>query len=71
MAIKSLLLQILVKKMYADSHRRNRKRKWKLQHLDDNAIETASNDRDYADFLEDLEEDPVYRQNVNIYKGIL
>ena len=26
-------------------------------------------DRDYNDFLEDLEEDPSYRQNVNIYKG--
>jgi len=25
--------------------------------------------RDYNDFLEDLEEDAAYRQNVNIYKG--
>ncbi len=25
--------------------------------------------RDYTDFLEDLEEDPHYRQNINIYKG--
>ena len=25
--------------------------------------------RDYDDFLEDLEEDKIYRQNVNIYKG--
>lgn len=25
--------------------------------------------RDYTDFLEDLEEDPVLRQNVNVYKG--
>jgi len=25
--------------------------------------------RDYNDFLEDLEEDPSYRQNINIYKG--
>lgn len=24
--------------------------------------------RDYAAFLNDLEEDPVYRQNVNIYR---
>ena len=24
---------------------------------------------DYTDFLEDLEEDPTIRQNVNIYKG--
>lgn len=26
--------------------------------------------RDYDDFLEDLEEDKMYRQNVNIYKGM-
>ena len=26
--------------------------------------------REYDDFLEDLEEDKMYRQNVNIYKGI-
>jgi hypothetical protein len=25
--------------------------------------------RDYTEFLEDLEEDPVLRQNVNVYKG--
>ena len=25
--------------------------------------------REYTDFLEDLEEDPTYRENVNIYKG--
>ena len=25
---------------------------------------------DYTEFLEDLEEDPVLRQNVNVYKGI-
>ena len=24
---------------------------------------------DYRDFLEDLEEDPQYRENINIYKG--
>lgn len=27
--------------------------------------------RDYTEFLEDLEEDPVLRQNVNVYKGKL
>lgn len=25
--------------------------------------------RDYNEFLDDLEEDPIYRQNVNIYKN--
>ncbi|XP_078331539.1 60S ribosomal export protein NMD3-like [Crassostrea virginica] len=31
-------------------------------------METASNDRDYTYFLEDLEEDQTTRQHVNIYK---
>jgi len=26
--------------------------------------------RDYNDFLEDIEEDPSYRQNINIFKGL-
>jgi len=64
---------ILVKKMYGDSGKRASKRKWTLKHLEgevegtDDGSETHA--RDYNDFLEDLEEDPAYRQNVNIYKG--
>ncbi|KFM68812.1 60S ribosomal export protein NMD3, partial [Stegodyphus mimosarum] len=60
---------ILVKKIYGDKNTRHRKRKWKLKHLDiEAASETSSVERDYVDFLEDLEEDVEYRQNVNIYK---
>ncbi|CAF1014561.1 unnamed protein product, partial [Didymodactylos carnosus] len=60
---------ILVKKLYADKSLRNRKRKWKLKHLNvEDAVSGTSNDRDYTDFLEDLEEDPTLRQNVMIYK---
>ncbi|XP_078331143.1 60S ribosomal export protein NMD3-like [Crassostrea virginica] len=41
----------------------------KLKHLhNDLHMETDSNDRDYTDFLEDLEEDQTTRQHVNIYK---
>ncbi|XP_041360882.1 60S ribosomal export protein NMD3-like [Gigantopelta aegis] len=59
---------ILVKKIF-DRQNRIRKRKWRLRHLQDNAaLETESDTRDYHDFLEDLEEDPAYRQNVNVYK---
>ncbi|XP_071115506.1 60S ribosomal export protein NMD3-like [Haliotis cracherodii] len=58
---------IVVKKVF-DTSKRIRKRKWKLKHLnDDAAMETASMERDYNEFLEDLEEDPSVRQNVNIY----
>ncbi|CAB0010936.1 unnamed protein product [Nesidiocoris tenuis] len=56
---------VLVKKHYGD---RAKKRAWKLKHLprDDTSIGSAN--KDYAAFLNDLEEDPVYRQNVNIYR---
>jgi len=61
---------VLVKKIYADKSVRNRKRKWRLKHLnvEDAASGGSTIDRDYTDFLEDLEEDPALRQNVMIYK---
>ncbi|XP_069939784.1 60S ribosomal export protein NMD3 [Cherax quadricarinatus] len=60
---------ILVKKIYADKATRNRRRRWRLKHLglDDDA---HSQNKDYTDFLEDLEEDPQYRTNVNIYRDV-
>jgi len=60
---------IIVKKVFGDKGKRNRKRKWKLQHINpetEGAAETQ--ERDYQDFLEDLEEDPTTRQHVNIYR---
>lgn len=58
---------VLVKKIFADKATRNRRRRWKLKHLglDDDA---NSQNMDYTDFLEDLEEDPQYRTNINIYR---
>ena len=58
---------VLVKKFYTDSNRRMKKRKWKLQHLNDQLADDKRGD--YNDFLEDLEEDQAFRANVNIYKG--
>lgn len=55
---------VLVKKMYADKAARNRRRKFKLRHLDKDGMDTTSVNRDYTDFLEDLEEDPAFRQNI-------
>uniref|UniRef100_A0A0A9Y8T2 60S ribosomal export protein NMD3 n=1 Tax=Lygus hesperus TaxID=30085 RepID=A0A0A9Y8T2_LYGHE len=56
---------ILVKKHYAD---RSKRRAWRLKHIprDDTSIGSAN--KDYAAFLDDLEEDPVLRQNINIYR---
>ena len=64
---------ILVKKVYGEKSLRNRKRKWKLKFLNDElhretgSVTSTGND-DYNDFLQDLEEDPELRQNVNVYK---
>jgi nonsense-mediated mRNA decay protein 3 len=55
---------VLVKKMYADKSVRNRRRKFKLRHLDADGMDVTSVNRDYTDFLEDLEEDPAFRQNI-------
>ena len=55
---------VLVKKLYADKSVRNRRRKFKLRHLDADGMDRTSVNRDYTDFLEDLEEDPAFRQNI-------
>ena len=68
----NILTQMLVKKSYGDKRRRHKQRNWQLQQLDremDTSVATAQEayERDYTDFLEDLEEDKQYRRNVNIY----
>ncbi|XP_046396883.1 60S ribosomal export protein NMD3 [Ischnura elegans] len=60
---------VLVKKLYGDDGRRRRNRAWKLKHLAEDDMQLDTEQRDYQEFLEDLEEDPGYRQNVNIYKA--
>jgi nonsense-mediated mRNA decay protein 3 len=60
---------IIVKKVFGDKGKRSRKRKWKLQHINPETEGAAdTQERDYLDFLEDLEEDPATRQHVNIYR---
>ncbi|OAD56654.1 60S ribosomal export protein NMD3 [Eufriesea mexicana] len=60
---------ILTKKVYTyDRVARRRMRAWKLKHmLQDNDSMTADNN-DYFEFLEDIEEDPEMRQNINIFR---
>ncbi len=45
---------VLIKKVYEEKSLRNRRRRWKLKHLDGlhGAKDTASQNNDYADFLE-------------------
>lgn len=60
---------VIVKKSYGDKKKRSRNRNWKLKELvpkDNDDKSSATND--YEEFLEDLEEDSEFRQNVNIYK---
>jgi len=62
---------ILVKKVYAEKSVRNRKRRWRLKHMEGLQERIGSSDsanHEYDDFLEDLEEDADLRQNVNVYK---
>ena len=62
---------ILVKKLYGDKVKRHKNRKFMLDRLPidkDQASVATIEDKDYLDFLEDLEEDPKARENVNIYK---
>uniref|UniRef100_U5EXW8 60S ribosomal export protein NMD3 n=1 Tax=Corethrella appendiculata TaxID=1370023 RepID=U5EXW8_9DIPT len=58
---------LLVKKHY-DRMNRKRARNWKLKHLNDEMVTDTDVENDYNEFLEDLEEDPEMRQQVNIFK---
>ena len=61
---------ILVKKKFIKSN--NRKRIWKLKHLE-KEVEVGKNkdddkDKQYEEFLRDIEEDKEMRKQINIYK---
>ncbi|TNN80360.1 60S ribosomal export protein NMD3 [Liparis tanakae] len=59
---------VLIKKSYNRS-RRVRRRNWKLQEMVKDREDMGTDDeRQYQDFLEDLEEDEALRKNVNIYR---
>ncbi|XP_031572749.1 60S ribosomal export protein NMD3-like [Actinia tenebrosa] len=61
---------ILVKKSYSDKKKRRRARNWKLKMLDKEVGKDVNQEhfeRDYDNFLEELEEDKEFRKNVNIY----
>ncbi|XP_053278889.1 60S ribosomal export protein NMD3-like [Pleuronectes platessa] len=59
---------VLIKKSY-DRSRRVKRRNWKLEEMPrDREDNNTDDERQYQDFLEDLEEDEALRKNVNIYK---
>nr|XP_022919681.1 60S ribosomal export protein NMD3 [Onthophagus taurus] len=60
---------ILVKKFYPD--KKKKQRIWKLKHItmnDENPFQIDRDNRDYDEFLDELEQDPALRQNVHIFK---
>ncbi|XP_021790384.1 60S ribosomal export protein NMD3 isoform X5 [Papio anubis] len=60
--------KVLIKKSY-DRTKRQRRRNWKLKELARERENMDTDDeRQYQDFLEDLEEDEAIRKNVNIYR---
>lgn len=59
---------VLIKKFYGyDKAARRRQRMWKLKHLAQD-VDMNSDNNDYNEFLEELEEDPELRSNINIYR---
>uniref|UniRef100_A0AAV2IZB8 60S ribosomal export protein NMD3 n=1 Tax=Knipowitschia caucasica TaxID=637954 RepID=A0AAV2IZB8_KNICA len=67
-AVVQVRQKVLIKKSY-DRTRRVKRRNWKLQEMarDKEGMDT-DDERQYQDFLEDLEEDEALRKNINIYK---
>lgn len=60
---------LLVKKYYGEKAARRRARNWKLKHMAEELhADLDSNNDDYNDFLEDLEEDEGLRRHINIFK---
>lgn len=58
----------LIKKFYGhDKSARRRARMWKLKHLAED-MDVGSENNDYNEFMEELEEDPELRANINIYR---
>ena len=65
-------MQMLVKKSYGDKKKCHKQRMWYLQSLNKDKsapMDEAAYEKDYYDFLEDLEEDKQFRQHVNIFRS--
>ncbi|XP_012257245.1 60S ribosomal export protein NMD3 [Athalia rosae] len=60
---------IIVKKFYGyDKSARRRARIWKLKHLAEEVVSMSTENNEYNEFLDELEEDPEMRQNINIFR---
>lgn len=59
---------ILVKKIFGEKAERKANRKWKLRRLQIDGESMNEEARDFDDFADDIEEDPMSRAGINIYK---
>ncbi|KAL3911535.1 MAG: hypothetical protein SGPRY_008654 [Prymnesium sp.] len=75
-ACRGLSWVMLVKKSYSDRHHRNR-RVWKLEHLQKESepgvlrgrhLNMESHEMEMENFMQELEEDPQLRSQINLYK---
>ena len=55
---------VLIKKIYPEINRPGRKRVFKLERM-----ELEKNDKEYDEFLDELEQDPELRSNINLYRN--
>lgn len=55
---------ILVKKIYPEIHKPGRKRIFKLERM-----QLEKDDKGYDEFLDDIEQDPELRKNINLYRN--
>lgn len=67
---------ILIKKSYSNRRRKPKPRKWKVkslvkeeENLSMRRLDKEKLENDYELFLRDIEEDPEFRSNINLYKG--
>eukprot|EP00967_Tisochrysis_lutea_P064764 scaffold84013_cov28-Tisochrysis_lutea.AAC.2 len=71
---------VLIKKSYSERRRKSRRRAWKLHNLNKEEdesewtvqrgrkLDTSKYDHEFEEFLQDLEEDPSMRAQINLYK---
>ncbi|XP_060525572.1 60S ribosomal export protein NMD3 isoform X2 [Cylas formicarius] len=59
---------ILVKKHFGERAARRRQRIWKLKRLAEDDMGLSVDGNDFNEFMDDLEEDPALRKNINIFK---
>eukprot|EP00831_Metopus_contortus_P039677 TRINITY_DN3108_c0_g1_i1.p1 TRINITY_DN3108_c0_g1~~TRINITY_DN3108_c0_g1_i1.p1 ORF type:complete len:213 (+),score=43.44 TRINITY_DN3108_c0_g1_i1:456-1094(+) len=67
---------VIVKKCFVKRHSKRNRRIWKLKHIEKEAMEDKEitkkqlekNEQEYEEFMQELEESPELRSNINLYR---